>query len=198
MPAHLAARSAYESDVAQVEPGFEQTMQGLFAKQRSATLSRLQGKRGKTMLRNALLAKRDDPGSPGDAETGPDTTADTGAGTGEAPAIVSPGDIFDAGFWADQTAQAMQPHMNAIGAIASNRVSHSLSLPGNTDTADSLASVGQALEQRAQESAMQITGTTRDQIFQQLQEGVANGEGMPALSKRIDGVFDTAHELGPG
>lgn len=181
-----AARRSYEGDLGLVEPGLEDTMHAHFEKQRGATLSRLTGKRGKQMLRRAAQT----PSTP----DGPEIPSDGSEGSTEAnPGAVDPMAVFDEAFWTDQLTQALTPHMNAAGAIATNRVKSDVGVPADVEDKASLAAVHDLLAKRAQNSAWEVTGTTRAAIYKALQQGVANGEGMSELTDRIDHIFDTAH-----
>lgn len=188
-----AARRQYEGDLGQVEPDMESAIKAYFARQRAGTISRLTGKRGKTMLKRAAQPP-ENPGMGGAPEIG---VAAVGAesATVASPGAVDPNAIFDPSFWTQELAQILIPHYNAIGAIASNRVKHQVSAPPDLNDGTSVANVGQILADRAQESAMSITGTTRSEIFSALQEGVANGESMAKLTNRINEVFDQADRV---
>lgn len=185
------ARRQYDGDLAQVEPGIESSMTSYFGRQRKATISRLAGKRGKTMLRDAHLAiqTRADGPPPGPEGNLPEPPAGPGA------AGVDPAAIFDAGFWSQQLAETLLPHLQAAGSIAANRVKHQVDAPDDLNDGTSLASVHDELAKRAESSALDITGTTRDQIFEALQEGVKAGESMQQLTDRINAIFDNADRV---
>lgn len=180
-----AARSQYDGDLAQVEPGIESTMKGMFAKQRTSTIARLTGKRGKTMLKRASQP----PVPPEDGAEGIAATPEGNA------AAVDPSAVFDTAFWTQELANALQPHMAAVTSVATSRVKHQVGAPSDLQDHDSLAKVGQALAQRAQNSAMDITSTTRDQITSALQAGVADGESMDQLTARVNAIFDNADKV---
>lgn len=175
------ARQQYDADIGAVEPGLEGAVKDYFAKQRQATLSRLQGKRGKTMLKRAAEAPE-----PAEGGTVP---AEVPAGS------INPDAIFESGFWADQLAKVLTPHFNAIQSIATSRVRHQVGAPDNMNDGTSTAAVAQKLADRAQASALSITGTTRSDIFAALQDGVAHGEGMAKLTDRINAIFDNADRV---
>jgi len=166
-----AARATYDSALAKVEPGIEAAMNTIFERQRQGTISRLTGKRGKSMLRAAT------PPTPPPGEEPPPVS----------PSI-NPAAIFDPTFWSTATAEALTPAMGAVGGIASDRVLHQIGSPSIND-GTALAAVNQVLAKRAQESADKVTATTRQAIFKTLQAGVANGEAMPELAKRVNAVF---------
>ena len=178
------ARAQYDSDVARVEPGLETAMKSHFAKQRSSTINRLTGKRGKQMLKRAA---EQPPETPEGGPILPPGEPVEGASAG----AVDPNAIFDSAFWAGETAAVLQPHLNTVGALATARVKSQAKVPDGHDGA-SLARVSDVLSQRAQNSAMKITDTTRAGVFNALQQGVANGESIPQITDRINAVFDNA------
>lgn len=170
----VAQKAAFKSDADQVEPQMTDVMTKLFEQQRQATLSRLTGKRGKQMLRSA-------PQEPPPGETPPPSTT--------APDAAA---IFDMTFWANKTAQVAQPVYDAAGELSKGRVTTQLGSPQGVDDSGSLGQVVSILHARANRMAQDVTGTTFNHIQDQLAQGTQAGEGVPALTKRVQGVFDTA------
>lgn len=171
----MGQKQAFLDDADKVEPQFHATMTDLFEKQRTATLSRLNGKRGRQML--AKSGNRADPPSDDEpASNSPDPSA-----------------IFDSAFWADQTAQAAQPIYDNVAILSRAQVrGHLGKSVDNADEASSLAGVTDILQARKNKMAGDVTDTTYGQIKDTLAEGTKNGENMGQLSDRVGHVFDVA------
>lgn len=193
---HAAAAYAENTkNFAQVEGPLEDAMRAHFQDQRTATINRLTGKRGKQTLRKARLELE----RRAESDTPPATPEEAAAGTapvepegGPAPSI-APGAIFDASFWAAKTAGVIKPHLATAGALAANAVKNQLGIgTGIVDDTSSLGAVNAILDARANAAAQYITGTTAKQLADALQQGVANGEGMVDIAKRVNDVFDEA------
>lgn len=159
-----------------------------FSDQRKSTLARLGGKRGAQMLRRAAQPPEfpDGGNDPEAVEPPPEVAA------GANPAAVDPTAIFDDAFWANQLADTLETHFGVAAATAVGQVKHQVGAPVDVADKDSLGAVDAVLAARAKSSAMQVTETTRKAIFEALQQGMANGEGIGPLTDRINAIFDSA------
>lgn len=160
-------KSAHAHRVHELETGLLNDLKAFFDKQRGATLSRLMGKRGKTMLKRAACIRATNP-----------TTSPS----------VSPQTVFTSTFWQQKLKDLLTTwFQQAASEGAASVQAHT--------THTSLAKVQTVLKHRAETSAMAITGTTRDKIFEALQAGVAAGTGINGLADRVNKVFDTANAI---
>lgn len=164
-------KAAFNSDADQVEPQFHSVMSKLFDQQKSATLSRLKGNRGRRMIRATQPPEgSDEPAGPVDASS-----------------------VFDSAHWAAKTAEIAAPIYNAAAALSRNRVRNQLGdAVTGADETSSLASVTDILKTRANRMAGDVTDTTFGQITDQLAQGTQAGENMNQLASRVSGVFDAA------
>jgi SPP1 gp7 family putative phage head morphogenesis protein len=147
-----------------LESQYEIEMRSLFAKQRDFVLSRLEGRRGKAALR---------------------------AATGDEPPRVPPAEaVFDAQHWQDETARVAAQLYRSIATVAGTSIADKLG------TAFSIHAdrVARFIRDRAQRVAQQVTATTFDAIREQLNAGVAEGESIPQLAKRIRHLFQVASD----
>lgn len=205
--AHLAAASTQnQRHMDSAIPTVDGAMRALFADQRKQTLYRITGKRGKNTLkrcaeelqrldqglhevtRNSGVTRAD--GDPNEPPIIP--PEDTGTEVPAAPPSVSAAGIFDVGFWAERMSQVLQPHLQAVGTTAAGAVRGQLRLDPMADDTTSLGHLSDVMAQRAAAAANYVTGVTAKNLAAALQQGVANGEGIPAISKRINDVFDSA------
>jgi uncharacterized protein with gpF-like domain len=88
----------------------------------------------------------------------------------------------------------MEQHYAVAGATAAGRVRHQVELPLDVNDSGSLGLVDDILAERAHEQAAHITDTTRTAIYEALQQGMAEGEGITELTTRINDIFDVADE----
>jgi SPP1 gp7 family putative phage head morphogenesis protein len=178
--ARRAHKQSFNDDAATVEGQLHEAMTGLFERQRKATMSRLKGNRGKRMLRASQPTGGGVPGAPAE---GAAVTATPGA----AAAPPAAAQIFDTGFWADQTAQTVAPIIDIATRLAKTRVDTQLGVqPSSTDAAPGIITA------RANRLAGQVTETTFNQIQATLAEGVTDGESTQQLADRVQHVFDVA------
>jgi hypothetical protein len=181
-----AQKAQFAKDVSSVEPQLADIMRGVFDDQAKATLSRLNGNRGRQMLSRA------------GARTETRDVPTVGTGPPEPPseppsAPIDPGSIFDAIFWTQRIAKAVQPIYGAISALGGSRVRQQLgAVADGVDDSVSVASVTQILADRANALASQVNKTTANEIGRQLTQGVQAGEGTSQLANRVKSVFDDA------
>ncbi len=91
-------------------------------------------------------------------------------------------DLFDPGYWKRRTAEALGPFIRRAWKRGGGSVQDGFDLEQ--------PDVAQALADRVDELAGQVTATTRQVLESQLlQHGVADGESIPALRARIQRVF---------
>jgi hypothetical protein len=183
------AKAQAQEHFSTVEGPLTDALQGLFERQRASVVGRLGRKTGKRMLRRAaeLMERAGGPNEP--PEIPPEDT-------GEQPPVppsVSPVDIFNAGYWADQTAQVMGPHLQTAGQLAAGAVRHQVRMEPTADDSTSLGALRDIVDQRAAAAAQHISGTTGAEITTALQQGIAEGDGIAAIAKRVNDVFDRAN-----
>lgn len=154
-----------------MEPAAEQALKAVFAQQRKATIDRLNGNRGKSMIR----AAQDDPNRQDD-DTSP------------AP-LIDAGQVFDFGHWVAKTQDALHPMYAAIGALGQERLTRF----GSTPTAHD--AVAAALKARSVTLAQTVSTTTLTQIVQALTNGVAQGDSIAELTKAVNHIFDDADQV---
>lgn len=157
-------------------------MRDLFAKQAKSTASRLEGRRGQQMMRSAGLRANGQPTDP--TEPQPDGT--------EPPAL-DVAQVFDLAHWIEQTRQAVDPVFAVVAGRNTQRLAKDLH-PGVPVYPQAVQAAEGALAGRASKLADTVSQTTYQDIARALAEGVANGEGISALAKRIRAVFDDASQ----
>lgn len=180
-----AAADQAAQHIASVEDPLTSALQSMFASQRKSALARLGGKRGKQTLGRMLRA-----GGPNQSPEIP--PEDTGQPPPPPPPSIGPGGLFDVGFAAEQAKSILGPHLQTAGALAGGAIKSQLGLGPTFDEASSLGRVNDIVTQRAQAAASYVAGVTADDLTEALQTGVANGEGIPAIAKRVNDVFDNA------
>lgn len=152
-----------------VERELTATLRDLFGEQSKAALSRLQGNRGRQMLRDCRAA---DPSQPPDAAR-----------------------IFGLAFWRDKTMNAIRTVFAAISGFTAGHVESQLpNAPADTDE-QALRTVEVFLNARANQIAGQVTQQTYDEIVDELNQGVTLGENVTELSNRVRDVFDQADHV---
>jgi hypothetical protein len=196
---HLqAAKSQSTTDQRKIEPGMEAMVKDHFAKQRQAVISRLTGKRGKTMLKRAAQAGGPVPPVGSVSAVGGLTgvnPANADVLAGATAAAVDPGAVFDATFWQNALEKALAQHYALAAEVAGGRVRSQVNAPVSLDDGDSLHHVTEILAVRAQRQAAGITETTRQAIYAAIQKGVVEGEGATELAGHINDIFDTADSV---
>lgn len=198
-----ALKAAHKEALAGYEAQFAGPMRALFAKQETTTLSRLNGRRGRVMVRRATEAilearatSQPGPESGPPSEGVPVTTA---APTGPAapPTFVDPAALFQTEFWIAETAKALTP---AYDRIADASTSTARSQLGSTAVVtEEMHSLGNAqikagLRARAATVSAQITNTTYQAIAKTLGDGITAGESIPQLADRVKAVFSDASD----
>lgn len=146
-----------------LEPAAESAMKTIFGQQRTATLSRLKGNRGKSMVRSA--------------QTGDDSSP--------AP-FVDASQVFDAAHWISKTQDALKPMYAAAAALSQER------LAKFGTTTESQAAVLAALDARSATLAQTVSTTTLNQIEAALAQAVINGDSMGQMTAAVNQVFDNA------
>jgi SPP1 gp7 family putative phage head morphogenesis protein len=178
-------KAGHSAKMAGLEQDATTHVKALFAKQQMATLSRVNGKRGRQMLRRHELRVNEPPSPP-----------PAGGGVPPAGGTVDPSAVFDTAYWTDQTVQLLGDlyQTSTDPAVATARTQ--LGAAQITSKADSLALavVQAALRSRAETVAADITQTTYTQIADALGEGIAQGEGTAQLAGRVKEVFDQASD----
>jgi phage portal protein BeeE len=104
---------------------------------------------------------------------------------------VSPDDIFDREFWENETVDFSTGLYEAVFAEGGARVSDLFGLDFDMDA----PYVARYIDKRANQLAGPVTDTTYQAIKDALAEGAAEGEDIPALSKRVRGVFSQANRV---
>lgn len=148
-----------------LESQFELEFRGLFAQQRDAVLTRLEGRRGKASVR---------------AAESPD----------EPVRVPPPEAVFTTDHWQAETAKTAAQLYRSIATVAGSAVADKIGQPF-TIHADR---VSRFIRDRAQRVAQQVTATTYRQIADQLTEGAQAGESIPQLAKRIRHLFQVASD----
>lgn len=157
-----------------VEHELQLVLKELFAEQAKAALSRLEGNRGRQMLRDH-----------------------------QASGPVDAARIFDLAFWRDKTATAIRRVLAAIGGFVAGHVESQLPaaaepvttvhVPAAQDvTEPAVTAVEDLLRSRANQIAGYVTQATYDDIVGQLNDGVTAGESIPQLATRVRTVFEQA------
>lgn len=157
------------------EGHLEASLHELFTKQAKSTVSRLQGNRGRQMVRDTVQPvehPEEQPLPPVDAAK-----------------------IFDVAFWTDQTAGRVGNVFQSIQALIPGHVGAMINLPADTDDSGAVASVDRLLRGRANQLAGQVTDQTYKEIIGALTEGVNAGDGISALTSRVQKVFDNADRV---
>lgn len=174
-----AAKRSFVAAAASLEPHLHEAILDLFARQEKATLSRLQGNRGRTIRRQVRAAQPPDQPPP----QGPPP-----AGQPAQPPDAA--QIFDIAFWTDQTARTAGPIIDQAGHQGATRAAGQLGQPEPVKS--SLPAVDDILKQRTNRLAGQVTQTTFDQIQQALADGVSHGESIARIADRVRHVFQVA------
>ena len=94
--------------------------------------------------------------------------------------------VFDAGFWARETAELGLDLFTQITTQAGTDVSARFGIRFDLDKPE----VQAFIRERTNRLSGNVTTTTYRSIQEQLVEGVVAGEGIPELAKRIEGLFD--------
>lgn len=157
-------RSA-DAIVRTLEGRWERSMRRLFARQASATLARLTGKRGRQALGYSPDGERRDSANE-----------------------IDPAAIFDPAHWTDETREQVADLYEGVTAEGLARVADMFGLAFDLDA----PWVGEFIEARANQLAGPVTQTTYEAITAQLREGVADGESIDDLAARIRSVFEDA------
>lgn len=185
-------RSKHVADLASIEDPLEASLHDYFERQRNATISRLGGKRGKTMLKRAAEPlEQQTPEAPTSPSVLPPTV--TGTMPPVAPSL-NLAAIFDTTFWRAKLAELLLTHYQKVKSAAAGRVRAQIAVSPQAHR-DSLGNLDAVLRLRADTSAMEVTTTTRKQIFGALQEGMAHGTGIAGLTTRVNKVFDNAQHV---
>jgi SPP1 gp7 family putative phage head morphogenesis protein len=157
-----------------LEPQMADVMRTMFAKQQAATLSRLGGRRGQQMIR---AAQPPDDGQPQQVT----------------PTEPNVNNIFDFAHWVEATRTAVQPVYAAVQIRTVQQLASALH-PGEPVFGAAVDAAKAVMDGRASALADTVTRTTYDEIAAALREGLANGEGIPALAKRVRDVFEQANQ----
>lgn len=161
-----------DARAALLEHTMTRQMQKLFARQETSTLTRLQNKRGRQLVRDlTLLAETraaDDP-----AEDLPDAT-----------------DLFDRDFWQAETADTAEPVYEQSVAAGGRAIASKFGVV--FDLAQ--AHVQDFITARANNLAGHVTDTTYRAIQTALADGVSSGWSIDQLADAIRGVFAAASE----
>lgn len=100
-------------------------------------------------------------------------------------------DIFDPSFWDTETQEFVSGLYESVVTVAGVRIAERMGLAFDID-----AGYAQSfIRSRANQLAGNVTQTTYRAIQQALAEGVALGEDIPSLSKRIREVFSSASQV---
>ena len=173
-----------------VEGPLEASLKSLFSEQRKATINRLNGKRGKAELKRAADELTRANGDPNEPPVIP--PEDSGTTPPPAPPSVDPAAVFDQAYCASKAAEVLGPHLTTAATLAAQGAANQLQLDPMVDDSTSMGALRDIIAARAQEAADYISGTTAGQLTEALQQGVAEGEGIAAIGKRINDVFDQA------
>lgn len=145
-----------DARIVALERDFQRRIARLFRRQEKAVIARLEGKRGRSVIRGEERAPVDD--------------------------------VFDLAYWQRETFEESSVlYRHIFETVAEDMqlrfgLSLDLEAPG----------VDQFIQARANQLAGPVSETTYKSIQSQLTEGIANGESIPELAKRITGVFDQA------
>ena len=154
-----------DSQVAIFEGPWITAMDVLFARQEETVISRLEGKRGRQFLKRANEEDED-------------------------PADPSVNLIFDEQHWRSTTVETVKSLYESIVAYAGSRLIERFGVMFNIKA----PFIQQFINERSSFLAKEITETTYEQIKNALSAGVALGEGIVALIKRVRAVFKAARE----
>lgn len=97
-------------------------------------------------------------------------------------------DVYDPAYWETRTADEMRPLIEQAFTLAAGRLA--VTLPGDLVPDVTAPYAQRFIEQRANQLAGNVTATTYEAIKGELAAGVAEGEGIPELSRRIRGLFE--------
>lgn len=100
----------------------------------------------------------------------------------------SVGDLFDPAFWQAQTAEEARTLFDALATGAFTRVTDAFGISFDLEA----EFARDFIEARVFDLSGRVTTTTYEAIRSALAEGVAEGEGIPDLARRIEEVFDDA------
>lgn len=184
-PRRAAQHRTIDRHTRAVEAELESVLKELFAEQAKAALSRLEGNRGRQMLRDHQAA--------GERAAGP----------------VDAARIFDLSYWWDKTAAAIRRVLAAVAGFIPGHVESQLPAAVTEPTATLLAPAAETpeapdaavpairavedfLTSRANQIAGYVIQDTYNAIVTQLNDGVGAGEGIPQLAARVRDVFDQA------
>jgi HK97 family phage portal protein len=98
------------------------------------------------------------------------------------------GNVFDPAFWTATTQDMLDGLFRQVFAVGGARVSDKFGIAFDLEQ----VGVTDTIAMRAHDLAGVVSDTTYRQIRDQLAEGTALGEGIPALSNRVRGVFADA------
>lgn len=161
-----ATWAAMDARATALEHMYTGVMDRLFARQAASTLSRLNGKRGRQLLRDLTDAAVRAPGDPA-----PDA-----------------GDLFDEAHWQTETEQAVLPLYESTAAQGGLSITSRFG--GVFDIAST--AVQEFIHARANQLAGQVTSTTYGQIQTALADGLQEGLGIDELAAAVRHVFDIA------
>lgn len=164
----LAAYNKRARRVLQHERAMQRAVQELFDRQLTATLSRLQGKRGRQALR---------------ASSGEGETREPAAAVDE---------IFDQAHWLRETTERVRPIFEAIFGDAATTILEELNSEDLFSVDD--PSAYHLITTRSNQLAGNITSTTYEAIKNALAEGASEGESIPKLAARISGLFEQTYK----
>lgn len=103
-----------------------------------------------------------------------------------------PSQVFDDATWATETYKVIDGLNSDIANQAIDHVVTTLDHSGDINHQLLTSDVQKSLAHGALKASKEITATTKTKIGRQLSEGVAKGEGIPDLAKRVRTVFDDA------
>lgn len=146
------------------EAQMERTMRLLLQRQRDATISRLEGKRGRQALRAVTMS--------GDVTPAAD-------------------EVYDQVFWREETTNRMRTIFEAIFGDAAATVLEDVKSTDMFSVEDPLAY--QFIQTRVNQLAGRVTNTTYEAIKAALSDGAHEGESIPKLADRIRGLFDQTY-----
>lgn len=103
-----------------------------------------------------------------------------------APADENADAVFDRTFWVSETADVVDGLIEHTLLLGADSLGIDFDLPADL--------VDELIQARANQLAGEVTETTYQAIKDAMVKGVAEGEGIPDLAKRIQHVFDVADE----
>lgn len=169
--ARLAAKQAFNVDCDKIEPRLEQTMLGLFDRQHKTVIGNLTGRRGRPVRRQIRAQQQRPPDQPSGAPLAPPTIVPS-------PDLAT---LFDIWFWQTETADAVTPILGDAAQVGQDRVAGQLGIPSGDAPPD--------VSTDASTLAQTVTATTYRQLQQAIADGIAAGDNLDALTKRIESVF---------